>query len=103
MQDFRLPLFFAMFGLLIVWLVLVLVLFAKIKSNHPKMYQLLGGPNAFEGKATQVLLSFLFSRKPESLQDSRLLMHTNIMRALLVVYVIGLALIMYLAMNQARP
>jgi hypothetical protein len=102
MQEFLFPLFFTMFGLAIVWLVLAFTLFARLKSDYPEMHKILGSPRGFEPQATQALFSFLLTRKPESLNDSGLLVQANVMRVLLVIYVVGFALLVYLTMNQAK-
>ena len=102
MKEFLEPLFFAIFGLVIVWLVLALTLFARLKSKHPKMHKILGSPRAFEPRATQALLSFLFTRKPESLNDFGFLVHAYAMRVLFVIYILGFFLLGYLTMNQGK-
>jgi hypothetical protein len=95
MTNFIILLFFAMLSLAIVWLVLVQVLFRTLANKHPEMHKRLGSPRGFETQATSALLTFLLTRKPESLGDRVVLLQTNVMRVLLVVYVTGFAILVY--------
>lgn len=99
MTQYTIPLFFFMFVLAIVWLVLVQLLFRSLAKNHPAMYERIGSPRGFEPKATPALLSFLFTRKPESLGDRPMLVRANVMRTLLAVYLIGFALLVYMIVS----
>jgi hypothetical protein len=99
MTQYILPLFFTMFVLAIVWLVLVQLLFHSLAKNHPAMHERIGSPRGFEPRATPALLSFLLTRKPESLGDSAILVRANIMRVLLVVYLVGFALLVYMTVS----
>ncbi|WP_372018041.1 hypothetical protein [Pseudoxanthomonas sp. 10H] len=95
MTNFTLPLFFALFCLAIVWLVLVQMLFRALADKHPEMHQRIGSPRGFGAQATSALLSFLLTRKPESLGDRAVLLQANVMRVLLVVYVASFAILVY--------
>jgi hypothetical protein len=96
MSNYAIPLFFSMFALAIVWLVLVKWLFHSLAKRHPTMYERIGSPRGFEPEATSALLSFLLTRKPESLGDTAMLVRANVMRAMLAVNIIGFALLVYL-------
>ena len=98
MSNYVIPLFFTMFALAIVWLVLVQLLFSALAKRHPAMYERIGSPRGFETKATSALFSFLLTRKPESLGDQAMLVRANIMRALLAMYLVGFALLVYMIM-----
>ncbi len=95
MSSYVLPIFLSMFGLAIVWLVLAVVLFRSLAQKHPAMHQRIGNPRGFEPQATAALFSFLLTRKPESLGDSATLLHANLMRVLLIVYVVGFGVLVY--------
>lgn len=95
MTNFIVLLFFAMLSLAIIWLVLVQILFRALANRHPEMHKRIGSPRGFETQATSSLLSFLLTRKPESLGDRAILVQTNAMRVLLIVYVAGFAILVY--------
>ena len=89
MNDLVLRLFFLMFVLAVIWLGLVAYLFHVLKLRHPAMYEMLGSPHGFEARTTQALVTFLFSRKPESLDDPAIRSLANTMRFLLPVFLAG--------------
>lgn len=89
-------LFIALFASAIVWLVLAWTLLAAIRNRHPSMYTELGSPRGFEPQATQALFSFLYTRRPEKLGDSRLLSQAWFMRFYFPTYLLWFLLLIYL-------
>ena len=92
MTDFILPLFFTMFGLAIVWLILVVLLFRSLAKNFPAM------PAQKHWQVTFAVLSprpdcrIAYSYSSHS--QTRVawtcnLVRANVMRLLLVVYLLG--------------
>jgi len=91
------PLFVALFAMAVIWLFLAWGLLSAIRTRHPSLHSELGSPRGFEPQATQALLMFLYTRRPERLGDSQLLSRAWLMRLYLPIYVFGFLLLILLA------
>lgn len=84
-------LFVVLFGMVIVWFVLIRLLFKRLEVAHPQKYEAMGRPSLFlrnnmaTGWAT---MKFLFAREHRSLNDSYLSKLSNAMLAFFVIYLL---------------
>ena len=86
MSDFSAPILYTLFGLGLVILLWSTLLFSKLKKYHPKMYKELGSRRSLSYSKTGALFKFLYSRRPESLGDSVLLMQSKFIRLIFFTY-----------------
>jgi hypothetical protein len=100
MDIYAIRLFAVMFFLAVAWLVMVSFLFHVLKTRHSVMYERLGSPRGFEPRATQALVSFLASRKPESLGSSGILSLARFMRFYFIAYLACFIVLLYMVVRQ---
>jgi len=90
-------LFIILFGMIIVWFVLIKLLFNRLETAHPQKYEAMGKPSLFlrnniaTGWAT---MKFLFAREHRTLNDPYL---SKLSDAMLVFFAIYLALFLGLS------
>ena len=102
-QTAPIALFAVLFGMVIVWFVLIKLLFNRLEVAHPQMYDAMGRPSLFlrnniaTGWAT---MKFLFAREHRSLNDSYL---SKLSDAMLVFFAIYLFLFFGLAFVVSVP
>jgi hypothetical protein len=91
-QALSVTLFPLLFGMVIVWFVLIKLLFNRLERLHPQKYEAMGRPSLFlrnsiaGGRAT---FKFLAAREHKSLNDSYL---SKLSDAMLVIFAIYLLL-----------
>ena len=96
-------LFAVLFGMVIVWCVLIKLLFNRLEVTHPQKYEAMGRPSLFlrnniaTGWAT---MKFLFAREHRSLNDSYL---SKLSDAMLVFFAIYLLLFFGLSYFVSGP
>jgi len=96
-------LFAVLFGMVVVWFVLIKLLFNRLEVAHPQKYEAMGRPSLFlrnniaTGWAT---MKFLFAREHRSLNDSYL---SNLSDAMLVFFAIYLLLFFGLSYFVSVP
>jgi len=96
-------LFAVLFGMVIVWFVLIKLLFNRLEVTHPQKYEAMGRPSLFlrnniaTGWAT---MKFLFAREHRSLNDSYL---SKLSDAMLVFFAIYLLLFFGLSYFVSGP
>ncbi len=71
----------------IYWLLSVSSLYRVLRRDHSAMYARIGSPTMFSVYSPAYLVSFLLTRKPESLADPQLLRRAWKLRITLAVYV----------------
>lgn len=81
-EDLNVTLLFFLCAMVVIWFVLVLLLFKRLKSEHPDEYDAIGSPSFLErnkpGNAV-AMLKFLITRKHKYLNDSYLSKLSDIM------------------------
>jgi hypothetical protein len=70
----------ALAAMVIWWIYATFSLFRDLRNLYPAMHQEVGNPDPFNVSATFALLKFLFSRRPESLGNRKLLGKVRLMR-----------------------
>jgi len=73
--------------LTIYWLLSVSSLYRALRRDHSAMYARIGSPTMFSVYSSAYLVSFLFTRKPESLADPQVLRRAWKLRITLAIYV----------------
>ena len=102
-QTPSITLFSVLFGMVVVWFVLIKMLFNRLEVAHPQKYEAMGRPSLFlrnniaTGWAT---MKFLFAREHRSLNDSYL---SKLSDAMLVFFAIYLLLFFGLAFVASVP
>ena len=71
----------------IYWLLSVSSLYRVLRRDHSAMYVRIGSPTMFSVYSPAHLVSFLLTRKPESLGDPQLLRRAWKLRVTLAIYV----------------
>jgi hypothetical protein len=90
-QTLSVTLFLILFGMVIVWFVLIKILFNRLERLHPQKYEAMGQPslilrnNISGGLAT---LKFLVAREHKSLNDSYLSKLSDAMLVFFVIYIL---------------
>ncbi|WP_233841703.1 hypothetical protein [Dyella sp. 2HG41-7] len=95
-------LFYVLFAMAITWLVLVWFLFRRLAASHAIKYAEMGKPSLFLNnnmRTTIRTLKFLFTREPESLGDTSLLLQVNVMRVWIVVYTAGFIALVFMVQH----
>jgi len=83
--------FFALFGLVLVWFVLVKMLFRRLESAHPAKYEAMGRPSLFLRNSPAgaiAMLKFLVTREHKTLNDSYLSKLSDAMLAFFLIYTV---------------
>ena len=84
-------LFFVLFGMVIVWFVLIKLLFNRLEAAHPQKYEAMGKPSLFlrnniaTGWAT---MKFLFAREHRALNDPYLSKLSDAMLVFFAIYMV---------------
>ena len=90
-QALSVALFPVLFGMVIVWFVLIKLLFTRLESEHPKKYEAMGRPslvlrNHISGSFAT--LKFLVSREHKALNDGYLSKLSDAMLVLFAIYLL---------------
>lgn len=83
--------FFALFGMVLVWFVLVKMLFKRLESAHPTKYEAMGRPSLFLRNSPAgaiAMLKFLVTREHKALNDSYLSKLSDAMLVFFLVYTV---------------
>lgn len=84
-------LFFALFGMVLIWFVLVKLLFNRLEAAHPRKYELMGRPSLFlrnSPSGAWAMAKFLFAREYRTLGDRYLSKLSDGMLAFFLVYLV---------------
>jgi hypothetical protein len=106
LQTLSPVLFPVLFGMVIVWFVLIKLLFGRLERAHPQKYEAMGRPSLFlrnsigGGWAT---IRFLVAREHKALNDSYLSKLSDFMLVFLVVYVVLFTSLFVAAWQQPSP
>lgn len=90
-QTLSITLFPVLFGMVIVWFVLIKLLFNRLERAHPQKYEAMGKPSLFlrnsiaGGWAT---LKFLLAREHKALSDSYLSKLSDAMLVFFAIYLL---------------
>src|SRR5690349_804444 len=96
-------LFFILFAMSLGWLAMVRSLFESLEENHSQKYEEMGEPSLFAkntARTNWALLKFLFTRAPEALNDSSLMVSVNVMRVWLPLYLAGFVWLVVVATSS---
>jgi hypothetical protein len=102
-QTPSIALFVVLFGMVVVWFVLIKLLFNRLEAAHPQKYEAMGRPSLFlrnniaTGWAT---MKFLFAREHRTLNDNYL---SKLSDAMLVFFAIYLLLFFGLSFFISGP
>ncbi len=83
--------FCTLFGMVLVWFVLVRLLFKRLEAAHPAKYEAMGRPSLFLRNSPAgaiAMLKFLVTREHKALNDGYLSKLSDAMLAFFVVYAI---------------
>ena len=103
-QTLAVTLFPLLFGMVIVWFVLIKLLFNRLERSHPQTYEAMGKPSLFlrnsiaGGWAT---LKFLVTRQHKPLNDSYLSKLSDAMLAFFAIYLLLFFGLFYVVAGQA--
>jgi len=90
-QSLSAALFPVLFGMVLVWFVLIKLLFNRLESAHPAKYEAMGRPSLFLRNTIEGgwhVLKFLFTREHRSLNDRYLSKLSDGMLVFLVIYLL---------------
>jgi hypothetical protein len=96
-------LFPIIFGLAILWLVLVKLLFTRLEKHHPQKYETMGRPSLFlrnNLSGCLAMLGFILSREHKTLGDNFLSKLSDVMLLIFVVYILLFAAYLFNAFGQ---
>lgn len=86
-----LVMFFVLFGMVLVWFVLVKLLFNRLAAAHPQKYEAMGRPSLFlhnSPSGVWAMLKFLVAREHRALGDSNLSKRSDGMLIFFLVYLV---------------
>lgn len=90
MNENFITLFFMLFGLSLLWLLLVAFLHRTLKVKYTNLFSELGSPSLADSSGTtKLVFRFLLSRKPESQNSPSLSRLANLMRGLFLIILLG--------------
>lgn len=104
-QTLSITLFPILFGMVIVWFVLIKLLFNRLERAHPKKYEAMGRPSLFLRNSVAGgwgTLKFLIAREHKDLRDSCLSKLSDFMLVFLGIYVV-LFLFLFVSAWQQPP
>ena len=90
-ETITIPVFCALFGMVIVWFVLIKLLFTRLERAHPMKYEAMGKPSIFLRNSISggwATLKFLVAREHKALNDSYFSKLSNAMLVFFVVYLL---------------
>ncbi len=102
-ETLFLPLFLALFGMAIIWLVLVSLLFKRLAQAHPQKYDAMGRPSLFPGNNPSgvfAMLRFLLMREHRVLNDVYLSTLSDVMLVFFFVYLVGFVALFSVVVSQ---
>ncbi len=105
-QTLYVTLFPVLFGMVIVWFVLIKLLFNRLERAHPRKYEAMGRPSLFlrnsiaGGWAT---LKFLTVREHKALNDSYLSKLSDAMLVFFAVYLLLFFGLFFIVAGQTAP
>jgi len=85
-------LFSSLFVLLFVWLLLVIWMFRRLRSQHAETFAALGSPSLFLNNTPRtnwLFLKFLFQEQWQRLGDRQLSIGARVMQVVFVTYMLG--------------
>lgn len=94
-----LVLFATLFGMVLVWFVLVKLLFNRLEAAHPQKYEAMGRPSLFfrnSPAGVWAMLKFLVAREHRALGDSYL---SKLSDGMLIFFLVYLAVFLGLALG----
>lgn len=103
-DTISMALFPALFGMVLVWFVLIKLLFNRLEQAHPMKYEAMGKPSLFlrnsiaGGWAT---LKFLVGREHEALNDSYLSKLSDAMLVFFAIYLLAFFGLFFLVAGQS--
>src|SRR5688572_6328194 len=95
-NTFQIALFCVLFAAAILWLVLVVWVFRRLRVGHPAVFEAVGKPDLIFNNTPRtnwLFLKFLYGREWQGLGDSTLSAVLWLMRFYLVAYTIGFAML----------
>lgn len=99
-------LFFVLFGMVVVWFVLIKLLFNRLDRAHPGKYEAMGRPSLFLRNhiaGSWATLRFLVTREHKQLNDGYLSKLSDAMLVYLAVYLLLFLGLFFLLVGQAPP
>jgi hypothetical protein len=90
-ETFFTTIFVVLFGMVLVWFVLVKMLFNRLESAHPTKYEAMGRPSLFlrnSPSSVFATLKFLVTREHKTMSDIYLSKLSDAMLAFLLVYTV---------------
>lgn len=90
-ESMFLTIFAILFGMVLVWFVLVKLLFRRLETSHPEKYEAMGKPSLFLRNSPAgafAMLKFLVAREHKGLNDSYLSKLSDVMLTFFVIYTI---------------
>ena len=99
-----LPLFGALFGMVLVWFVLVNLLFNRLAQAHSQTYEAMGSPSLFLRNTPSgvfAMLKFVLVRQHRVLKDSYLSNLSDVMLIFFLVYLVGFFVLLFVVGSQA--
>ena len=91
LETVSVVLFPVLFGMVLVWFVLVKMLFNRLEHAHPQTYEAMGRPSLFLRNSPAgifAMIKFLVRREHRALGDSHLSKLSNAMLVFLAVYLV---------------
>ena len=92
-EAIALPWFISLFALAVIWLILIVWTFHRLRIRHVATYEAIGSPSLFWNNSMRnnwLFAKFLFRGQWQSLNDSTLAAVARLMQVLIVVYFVGL-------------
>ena len=103
-QPLFLTLFSLLFGMVIVWFVLLKLLFNRLEQLHPQKYESMGRPSVFLRNSIEggwATLKFLVAREHKPLSDSYLSKLSDAMLAFFAIYLVLFFSLIFVGFWQA--
>ncbi|WP_330970505.1 hypothetical protein, partial [Lysobacter sp. A3-1-A15] len=91
LETISIALFPVLFGMVLVWFVLVKLLFNRLEQAHPQTYEAMGRPSLFLRNSPAgviAMLKFLVRREHRALSDGGLSKLSDAMLVFLAVYLV---------------
>jgi len=103
-QALSTALFIALFGMVIVWFVLMKLFYNRLERSHPQKYEAMGKPSLFLRNniaGSWATFKFLVGREHRQLHDRRLSRLSDTMLAFFAVYLIVFFGLFFVLVGQA--
>lgn len=89
------PIIFLLFGMVLIWFVLMRILLKRLETKHSATYESMGKPSLFlrnNPRTTRAALKFIALRQHRSLGDKTL---SRLSDAMIVYYVLTIAIVVW--------